>query len=51
MITGVVEGGDPAVQSEIEDWCKQLRSEEDSVIPILHRLEDHIRVYESTVHS
>ncbi|WP_418419394.1 arabinose isomerase [Blautia sp.] len=22
VITGVVEGGDPAVQSEIEDWCK-----------------------------
>ena len=22
VITGVVEGGDPAVQAEIEDWCK-----------------------------
>lgn len=21
VITGVVEGGDPAVQAEIEDWC------------------------------
>ena len=22
VITGVVEGGDPGVQAEIEDWCK-----------------------------
>ena len=25
VITGVVEGGDPGVQAEIEDWCKAAR--------------------------
>ena len=42
VITGVVEGGDSSVQSEIEEWCQaSFRCVEDSVIQISHKSEDH----------
>ena len=45
VITGVVEGGDAYGAQEIDEnsGVRQHRSEEDSVIPILHRSADRIR--------
>ena len=37
VITGVVEGGDPAVQAEINDWCKAAQVRRRSVIRTLRR--------------
>ena len=44
VITGVVEGGDPGVQAEIEDWCKAAQVRRRFRDTNIAQMEDRIRV-------
>ena len=44
VITGVVEGGDPGVQAEIDDWCRAAQVRRRFRDTNIAKSADHIRV-------